>query len=269
MARYYQKKSKARILIPIVIILALISIAWFAYSVYMSRATRNVIDLDTLELVQLEDVEEGDPICVIHTTLGDISAVLYPEYAPETVENFTTLAENGYYDNTYIYNIVKDTYFTAGSPNKSGAVDVNKDSGNEEIPLEYSQNLWPLKGAIYSCTTKVEKGFFKTLLNQAERFGGSRFGICGSIEMTDDIKDSLYSEDSKKEIADAFIERGGIPNFSQQMTIFAQTYDGFDVIDKITSASADEEANYNGYYEPTDDLRIINIEISEYTESND
>ena len=85
-------------------------------------------------------------------------------------------------------------------PQPDGAVDVNKDSGNEEIPLEYSQNLWPFRGAIYSCTTKVEKGFFKTLLNQAERFGGSRFGICNSIEMTDEIKKGLTSESSKKEI---------------------------------------------------------------------
>lgn len=265
---YYKKKSKARILIPIIVILALISIAWFAYSVYMSRSTRNVLDMDTLELVQLEDVKDGDPICIIHTSEGDISAVLYPEYAPETVKNFTELAESGYYDNTYIYNIVENTYFAAGSPNKSGTVDINKDSGNEEIPLEYSQNLWPFRGAIYSCTTKVEKGFFKTLLNQAERFGGSRFGVCNSIEMTDEVKKSLTSESSKEEIGKAFAEKGGIPNFSQQMTIFAQTYDGFDVIDKITSEITESETNYNGYYQPKDDLRILNIEISEYKSEN-
>ena len=264
----YKKKSKARILIPIIVILALISIAWFAYSVYMSRSTRNVIDLDTLELVQLEDVKDGDPICIIHTSEGDISAVLYPEYAPETVKNFTELAEKGYYDNTYIYDIVKGTYFAAGAPNKSGAVDVNKDSGNEEIPLEYSQNLWPFRGAIYSCTTKVEKGFFKTLLNQAERFGGSRFGICNSIEMTDEIKKGLTSESSKKEIGEAFVEKGGVPNFSQQMTIFAQTYDGFDVIDKITSEMTESETNYNSFYQPKDDLKILSIEISEYKSEN-
>ena len=264
----YKKKSKARILIPIIVILALVSIAGFASSVYMSRSTRNVIDLDTLELVQLEDVKDGDPICIIHTSEGDISAVLYPEYAPETVKNFTELAKKGYYDNTYIYDIVKGTYFAAGAPNKSGAVDVNKDSGNEEIPLEYSQNLWPFRGAIYSCTTKVEKGFFKTLLNQAERFGGSRFGICNSIEMTDEIKKGLTSESSKREIGEAFVEKGGVPNFSQQMTIFAQTYDGFDVIDKITSEMTESETNYNSFYQPKDDLKILSIEISEYKSEN-
>jgi peptidyl-prolyl cis-trans isomerase B (cyclophilin B) len=267
MANYYNPKSKTRFLIPLTIILALIALALLTFSVYMSRSTRNVLDLDTLELVQLNDPQEGDPICIIHTSVGDISAVLYPEYAPNTVENFVNLAESGYYDNTFVYNIIEDTYFTAGSPNKSGTLDTNLDSGDEEIPLEYSQNLWPLKGAIYSVTTKVDKGFIKTLMNRATRYGGSRFGICNSIEMTDEIKENLTSESQKSDIANAFIEKGGIPNFSQQMTIFAQVYDGFDVIDDITGTSLEDETNYNGYYLPQEDIRILNIEISTYTVS--
>jgi peptidyl-prolyl cis-trans isomerase B (cyclophilin B) len=104
-------------------------------------------------------------------------------------------------------------------------------------------------------------------MNRATRYGGSRFGICNSIEMTDEIKENLTSESQKSDIANAFIEKGGIPNFSQQMTIFAQVYDGFDVIDDITGTSLEDETNYNGYYLPQEDIRILNIEISTYTVS--
>lgn len=267
MSGYYkQKKSKTRILIPVTIVLGLIALALLTLSIYMSRSTKNVIDLETLELVQLQGPQEGDEICIIHTSLGDIYAKLYPEYAPVTVENFKTLARNGYYDDTFIYNIPESTYFTAGAPNKSGTLNKNLDSGNEEIEMEYSQNLWPLKGAVYSVTTKVDKGFIKTLMNRAKRYGGSRFGICGSIEMTDEIKESLLSSESSKEVGQAFVDKGGIPNFSQQMTIFAQVYDGWDAVDDIICADTEDETNINGYTLPKEDIKIKSIEISSYSE---
>jgi hypothetical protein len=100
MANYYQKKPKARFLIPLVVILLIVSVLMFSCSVFMSRRTRYVIDESTLKLAQLEEPKAGDTVAVIKTSLGDISVRLYPEYAPNTVENFISLAEKDYYDNT-------------------------------------------------------------------------------------------------------------------------------------------------------------------------
>lgn len=263
----YRRKTKARFLIPVVVVCLILAMALLSTSVYMSRHTRHVIDGDTLELVQLDKPKKGDEIAVIKTSLGTMKAVLYPEYAPKTVENFKKLAESGYYDNTYIYDIVDGTYFNAGAPNKSGTLDKTKDSGDERIELEYSQNLWPLRGAVYSCTTEVEKGVMKQVMNRAKRYGGSRFGICDSIEMTDEVKENLYGDkesDAQNKIADAFVKKGGVPNFSQQVTIFAQVYDGLDVIDKITSQKTENDTNYNGYKNPLKNITIKSIKIEKY-----
>ena len=55
----------------------------------------------------------GDKTATIRTTMGDIKVLLLPEAAPKAVENFTGLAEKGYYDGI-IFKIpqlcMKDSY---------------------------------------------------------------------------------------------------------------------------------------------------------------
>lgn len=225
------------------------------------------IDINDVELVQLDalenNIEEGTPIAIIKTSLGEIRAVLYPEEAPNTVQSFIDLAESGYYDNTYIFRVQKDTYFAGGSYDKDG--NLNEETFNEEtetIDNELSNNLWPFKGAFCSLSAK-------------KNCSGSRFMILNSIEFTDEIKQdllSIYSSDeddnleSNTELADTFFEYGGIPNFAQQMTIFAQTYQGFDVIDKITSQEVESEDDEN--LTPVSNILIEEIEISTYSKDN-
>jgi peptidylprolyl isomerase domain and WD repeat-containing protein 1 len=43
---------------------------------------------------------------VMHTTLGDIILKLFPNAAPKAVENFATLAKNGYYDGTIFHRVI-------------------------------------------------------------------------------------------------------------------------------------------------------------------
>ena len=68
-----------------------------------------------------------------------------------------------------------------------------------------------------------------------------------------------------EELADAFIERGGVPNFAQQMTIFAQTYEGIEVVEEICAAAVQEATNAAGYTPPAEECKIISIEITEYS----
>ena len=86
--------------------------------------------------------------------------------------------------------------------------------------------------------------------------------VAGSIEYTDEIKNELLEGKQNTKIEEAFIEYGGIPNASQQMTIFAQTYEGFDVLDKLLSLESDAET-----YKPVQDIEIIKTEVCTYKES--
>ena len=84
---------------------SLISFIVFYAIVMISHQGYKMIDPDTLELVQTEEIQEGSPTAIITTTMGEIRAVLYPEYAPQTVAQFISLAESGYYDNTYVFEV--------------------------------------------------------------------------------------------------------------------------------------------------------------------
>ncbi|MDR2168472.1 MAG: peptidylprolyl isomerase, partial [Clostridiales bacterium] len=67
--------------------------------------------------IQLEDPQIGDTIAIIHTNLGDITIRLFPQYAPRAVENFTTLAESGWYDGLTFYRVLQEFVIQAGQPN--------------------------------------------------------------------------------------------------------------------------------------------------------
>lgn len=217
---------------------------------FTSSSTK--IDMKDVQLTQLDalqdNLNEGDPIAIITTNLGEIRAVLYPKEAPNTVQSFIDLANSGYYDNTYIFRVQEDTYFAGGSYDKEG--NLNEQTFSEEtetIKKEVTSNLWPFKGAFCSLSSK-------------KNCSGSRFMVLDSITFDDETKKQLLATDDDTRLADAFIQYGGIPNFSQQMTIFAQTYQGFDVIDKICSQEVEDEDTLT----PTGDIIIEKIEISTY-----
>ena len=86
--------------------------------------------------------------------------------------------------------------------------------------------------------------------------------VAGSIEFTDEIKTELLEGKENTHIEDAFIEYGGLPNASQQMTIFAQAYDGFDVLENIMKLESDEET-----FRPFDEFKIEEIKICTYKEA--
>lgn len=53
---------------------------------------------------------------VLHTTLGDVSLRLFPDHCPRAVENFTTHAQNGYYDGLLFHRVIKGFMVQAGDP---------------------------------------------------------------------------------------------------------------------------------------------------------
>lgn len=58
------------------------------------------------EELQFQAPAEGDPIAIFNTSAGEVRAVLYPDVAPMAVENFTRLAQEGYYNGTSFHRIV-------------------------------------------------------------------------------------------------------------------------------------------------------------------
>lgn len=49
---------------------------------------------------------KGNPMVLISTSMGDIKVELFADKAPETVKNFLTYVNAGYYDNTIFHRVI-------------------------------------------------------------------------------------------------------------------------------------------------------------------
>ena len=56
----------------------------------------------------------------IHTSEGPIAVELYPEDAPKTVDNFTRLASDGFYDGLVFHRVIPDFMIQGGCPEGTG-----------------------------------------------------------------------------------------------------------------------------------------------------
>jgi cyclophilin family peptidyl-prolyl cis-trans isomerase len=59
----------------------------------------------------------------MHTSEGQIELELFPDDAPKTVENFTTLAGKGFYDGLIFHRVIPDFMIQGGCPQGTGTGD--------------------------------------------------------------------------------------------------------------------------------------------------
>jgi peptidyl-prolyl cis-trans isomerase B (cyclophilin B) len=111
---------------------------------------------------QLEKPVSGDTVATFNTSMGSIKVKLFPKEAPKTVENFTTHAKNGYYDNLIFHRVIKDFMIQGGDPTGTGR-------GGESIwgssfEDEFSDSLSNFKGSL-------------SMANAGKNTNGSQFFI--------------------------------------------------------------------------------------------
>ena len=97
-------------------------------------------------LPQFADPEPGTPIVTLHTSIGDIKMMLFPQAAPKTVENFVTHCKDGYYDGVIFHRVIEDFMIQGGDPAGTG-------TGGESIwkmdfDDEFTDNLHNFRGAL-------------------------------------------------------------------------------------------------------------------------
>jgi cyclophilin family peptidyl-prolyl cis-trans isomerase len=57
----------------------------------------------------------------LHTNHGAIELELFPEDAPKTVDNFTKLARDGFYDGVIFHRVIPDFMIQGGDPTGTGS----------------------------------------------------------------------------------------------------------------------------------------------------
>lgn len=244
--------------------IAVVFVVVFAIIYFVSTGIdrKNKIDYNSAELIQYDLPADDTPVVVYETSRGTFKAVLYEEQAPEYCEYFEKLVNDGYYDGTHVFGVQDGVYFMGGSKTSDG-IDDDATDKTEHDP-EKSKDLWPFYGSMAAYGNR--KSAFNSQIQ-----AGSRVLFIGSIEFDEETSEQLESASENKQLNDAFRNKGGVPNFSQQYTIFAQVYDGFDAYAAVLGADvvkpSESDDDNTADLRPKDDIVFEKVYMSTYGEN--
>lgn len=85
-----------------------------------------------------------NPMVKMSTNLGDITIELYPEQAPQTVENFLEYTRSGFYDGTIFHRVIPGFVLQGGGL----TADMQRKSTREPITNESDNGLNNLRGTL-------------------------------------------------------------------------------------------------------------------------
>ena len=82
----------------------------------------------------------------INTTSGLMTVELFTDIAPNTVNNFVALSEDGYYNNIIFHRVIKDFMIQGGDPSGTGHGEMGKYPGYEfedelNNPMSYEKGI--------------------------------------------------------------------------------------------------------------------------------
>jgi cyclophilin family peptidyl-prolyl cis-trans isomerase len=191
---------------------------------------------------QKYNIMEEPIIARIETAYGNIDIRLYNE-TPLHRDNFVKLVKEGFYDDLLFHRVIKNFMIQGGDPD-------SRDAGKETrlgtggpgytVPAEIKDHLFHKKGALAAARQGdntnphressgsqfyiVQGTVFppEHLASLESQINNQRPRQSGLFEFTDDQKD-IYST------------IGGTPHLDGSYTVFGETIEGFDVIDKIAS----------------------------------
>ena len=92
---------------------------------------------------------EKNPIVTIEMNNGDVmKAELYPEVAPNTVNNFISLVNRGYYDGIIFHRVIRGFMIQGGDPNANGTGGSDKTIKGEFKDNGVKNNIKHKRGVI-------------------------------------------------------------------------------------------------------------------------
>ena len=142
----------------------------------------------------------SNPIVTIEMENGDVmKAELYPEVAPNTVNNFISLVSKGFYDGVIFHRVISGFMIQGGDPKGTGV-----GGPGYSIKGEFTGNG-------FKNDLKHDRGVLSMARTMAPNSAGSQF----------------------------FIMHQNLPHLDGQYAAFGKIIEGLDVVDKIASTRTD------------------------------
>ena len=179
------------------------------------------IDPAQVDLIQFQSPGEDAVTVTIHTTLGEIRAVLYPSEAPKAVENFLQLAEDGFYDGCVFYETTPGRRICSGSLDPAGKTGKSSLDGGAPFEDEYSLNLWHFNGALAMDNSGVPGA------------NDSRFYIIQNDNISTELATQMLEGGFPDKVVQKYLDEGGVPNYDFRDTVFGQVIEGMQVVEQI------------------------------------
>lgn len=141
-----------------------------------------------------------NPIITIEMENGDImKAELYPEVAPNTVNNFISLVKNGYYDGLIFHRVISGFMIQGGCPNGNGM-----GGPGYQIKGEFAQN-----------------------------------GFANELRHTEGVLSMARAMHPDSAGSQFFIMHKDSPHLDGQYAAFGMVIEGMDVVNKIAAVPTD------------------------------
>lgn len=146
--------------------------------------------------------KSGEEIAVIKTNKGIIKVNFFPQFAPETVKNFTELVKKGLYNGLKFHRVISGFMIQGGDPLGTGTGGETYKGPGTTLKAEISSKLKHIRGAV----SMARKG------------------------------NDLDSATSQFFIVQ---NKDGVSSLNGQYTVFGQAFEGMEIVDAIANEPRD------------------------------
>lgn len=224
---------------------------------------------------------------------GVIKAKLFPDIAPKGVENFTKLAEVGFYDGLKIHKVAPDMCIQGGSLYGDGTGGEALVDSSGTFPIEVSTDARNFYGALgyanedgknttqfYIVNCKKQADITQYDVQTIRAKAADKAAEKEGLEESDPRIAALNAEEAyynnfanmidkaSEETAERYATTGGYPLWDGGYTVFGQVYEGFDVLDSISAADVTGDKN-GDKYKPVTDIIISSVRVVDYVPSEE
>ena len=198
-------------------------------------------------------MEVKNPIVTMEVeNFGTIKMELYPEQAPETVANFITLANRGFYNGLTFHRVVKDFMIQGGDKEGTG---------------QGSATLADLKDDGDSSTDYSIKGeFVANGVNNTLKFDEGVIGMARNdyTQYSSSLKEESYNSGSSQ----FFIMTKANTSLNGYYTAFGKVTEGMDVVHKIENvevkaadSTSDSSSSNTEVSTPVETVKISSVTV--------
>ncbi len=159
----------------------------------------------------------------LHTSHGSIEVELFPTDAPKTVENFETLARDGFYDGVVFHRVIPDFMIQGGDPNSKDRNPNGDGHGGPGYQVEDEFSDAPHTRGVVSMANRGRPNS-----------GGSQFFI---------------------------VHAAVASNLDGKYTAFGRVVSGMDVVDTIATVEVDAHGRWGPKNRPITPVVIEKVEI--------